>query len=183
MLLLVLAGGMALLVCSTLSNTRLKRVRKASLLMPLIAGLLLTTLVHAAEVEALPQQDDSQHQMLMSLEIAGVGLIIFGVCSLLCKVRLTSLWLPNDAPFESYKPFKPLKPAYTSFPVSPIVTPPIFEHSAMTLTEAARYLRISEHDVRMLIDEGSIIATARGNTYTITRRALDDFAYGEKFGI
>ncbi|MFN8371898.1 MAG: helix-turn-helix domain-containing protein [Anaerolineae bacterium] len=180
MLVITLVVGIVLIVCTALSSIPHKGARRIVLLLPVITGLLLTTLVHAADAEINQDGEEAdQHQILILLEVAGVGLTIVGICGLLSKIRVASLWMPNDTPFESYKPFKP---AYTStFPISPIVTPPIFEHSSMTLSEAARYLRISEHDVRMLIDEGSILATQRGASYLITRRALDDFAYHEQF--
>jgi excisionase family DNA binding protein len=147
-----------------------------------LLGLVLTTLVHAASVDASSgDQPFEQQQIFSVLQIMGISLIVFGMYATLTRVRHSSIWLPHDAPFEAYKPFKP---AYTTsrFATNPFPPPP-FEHNALTLNQAAHYLRISEHDVWQLIDEGSIIAMKRGSSYLITRRALDDFAYSEKFGL
>jgi excisionase family DNA binding protein len=180
--LIMLVGGILFLVYSNLPTTRLKCVRRIIVLLPLLLGLLLTTLVHAASADASSgEQTYEQQQFFNVLQIGGISLIVLGVYAALHRLRYSSMWLPNDAPFEAYKPFKP---AYTStFPSNPIPPPPLFESSALSLSEAARYLRVSEHDVRMLIDEGSIIAMKRGATYLVTRRALDDFAHSEKFGL
>jgi excisionase family DNA binding protein len=179
---LIVLVGMLLFICSSLSNTRLKRVRRIAILLPLLLGLVLTTLVHAASVDAgVGEQPFEQQQVFSVLQIMGISLIVFGMYATLTRVRHSSIWLPSDAPFEAYKPFKP---AYTAsrFATNPIPPPP-FEHNALSLSEAARYLRVSEHDVRMLIDEGSIIAMKRGSIYLVTRRALDDFAHSETFGL
>jgi excisionase family DNA binding protein len=182
---MLLAGGIVLIVLNSLINSRgiqFKRARQAAFLLLLIYGLLMTTLVYAAEVESrAAEKRSTPHTVPAMLEITGIGLMVVGVCGMLSKVRARALWLPQDVPFENYQPYKP---AYTStFPISPIVTPPIYEHSAMTLAEAARYLRISEHDVWQLIDVGSIIAMRRNGTYLITRRALNDFARSEQLGL
>lgn len=179
---IVLAGGMLLLVYGSLSTTRLKRVRRLIVLAPLLLGLTLTTLVRAANVDASSSDQAYEFQQVFDvLHITGVALIVIGVCAVLAKVRYWTLLLPTDAPFEAYKPFKP---AYTSkFATNPIPPPPLFEPNMLSIGEAARYLRISEYDVLQLVDEGSIIAVKRGMSYVITRRALDDFAHSEKFGL
>jgi excisionase family DNA binding protein len=178
-LFIAFVGGTLLLVLSAFSSPRSKRLRKTVILTPLLAGLLITTFVQAADVRR--DQSDEQHQLLTALQIMGVGLVVLGCCSLLSKMRFETLWLPNDAPFDTYKPFKPAYPS--KFATAPILKPTHFQRNSITLADAARYLRISEHDVLQLIDEGSIIAFKRGNVYQITRRALDDFARQEKFGL
>lgn len=182
MFLIVLVGGMLFLVYSSLSTTRLKRVRRMALLMPLWLGMLLTTFVYAANVDASSGERPYAYQEVFEiLKITGVALIGIGVCVALTKVRYSSIWLPTDTPFEGYKPFKPAYPS--KFATNPIPPPPLFEPNMMSIGEAARYLRVSEYDVLQLVDEGSIIAMRRGNSYVITRRALDDFAHAEKFGL
>jgi excisionase family DNA binding protein len=172
---------MLLLVYGSLSTTRLKRVRRLIVLAPLLLGLTLTTLVRAANVDANSSDQAYEFQQVFDvLDITGVALIVIGVCAVLSKVRYWTLLLPTDAPFEAYKPFKPAYPS--KFATNPI-PPPLFEPNMLSIGEAARYLRISEHDVWQLIDEGSIIAVKRGMSYVITRRALDDFAHAEKFGL
>jgi excisionase family DNA binding protein len=50
----------------------------------------------------------------------------------------------------------------------------------MTVSEAARYLKISDHDVLQLIDEGSIRANKdRHGYFTVTKQALDEFSNKE----
>jgi excisionase family DNA binding protein len=181
---LVAGGAILLVLCSRTykRGIQFKRTSRAALIALLFSGLLLTTLVYAADVEARASTKHANARgMLAMLQIAGIGFMVVGTCGLLSKLRPHELWMPQDPPFESYQPYKP---AYTpTFPISPIVTPPIYEHSTLTLVEAARYLRISEHDVLQLIDEGSIIAVRRGSTYLVTRRALNDFARAEQLGL
>ncbi len=181
MFFIVLIGGTLLLALSNHSTPRSKRFYKTALLTPLLVGLLLTTFVYAATADARGNEPTEEQQHLWSmLQITGVCLIVIGTCSLVIKIRETGFWLPKDTPFENYKPFKP---AYIStFPAAPI-TAPTFEPQTMTLADAARYLRVSEHDVWQLADEGSIVAIRRGSTYVVTRRALDDFAQREQFGL
>lgn len=49
----------------------------------------------------------------------------------------------------------------------------------MTVTEAAAYLRVSEQDVRDLIDAGKLPAARVGGEYRIARRAVDDYLGGD----
>lgn len=45
----------------------------------------------------------------------------------------------------------------------------------MTVAEAANYLRVSEDDVRRLIDEGKLPAARIGGSYRIAKIAIQDF--------
>ena len=45
----------------------------------------------------------------------------------------------------------------------------------MTLSEAAAYLKVSEDDVRSLIDAGDVKAKKIGSSFRIAKKALDDF--------
>ncbi|MGQ9888541.1 MAG: helix-turn-helix domain-containing protein [Aggregatilineales bacterium] len=49
----------------------------------------------------------------------------------------------------------------------------------MTVAEAAAYLRVSEQDVRDLIEAGKLPAARVGGEYRIARRAVDDYVGGD----
>jgi excisionase family DNA binding protein len=68
-------------------------------------------------------------------------------------------------------PIRALRPRWNVPP------PPVEEEFPrfMDVAQAARYLKISEHDILNLIDEGSIAAQRDGDGFTISRAALDEF--------
>lgn len=51
----------------------------------------------------------------------------------------------------------------------------------MTPAEAADYLRVSENDVRALIDDGKLPAARIGGDFRIARRAIDDYLTSERY--
>ncbi len=58
-------------------------------------------------------------------------------------------------------------------PLTP-TPPPVVFGSVLTVSEAARYLKVSETEILQLIDEGRIAAARIGGDYRIARVVLDE---------
>lgn len=109
---------------------------------------------------------EEQMTLVQNAAIAyGSALSLIGIIVLGLSVAV-ALYLILSSPIGA--PVPQMQPMAYSGPAGSIA-------QVMTPEEAARYLRVSESDVRALIDEGRLAAAKIGGDYRIARRALDDF--------
>lgn len=113
-----------------------------------------------AELSADEQMQLMQNAALNFMDSFSLIALLILVAAIVIALYLV-LSSPIGAPVAQAAAF----PAGPVGPVSQVMTP----------AEAARYLRVSETDVRALIDEGRLAAAKIGGDYRIARRAVDDF--------
>lgn len=144
------------------------RVRSAGavLMIPFLVSLVMNLLVVAGSAGRDTSWIAAQYGLIGIVELVLMLIAVTTAYVLVTGVPLPA-WL-REFRLPAFPARETPSPA-TPFP------------AVLTLAEAARYLRISEHDVYQLIDEGSIPASRdAGGTFRIARSALDDFRSSER---
>jgi excisionase family DNA binding protein len=134
------------------------------LMSPLLISVLLSAMIGASG-------NDSHYKTVQVIELITVVAAVGAAVMLLVDMRLSDFWRPRDFPLIPEQAFDDY-----------YYVPPHFlePYPVLTISEAARYLGISDYDVWQVIDEGSIAATKIGSTFMVTRQALSDFERAEK---
>ncbi len=145
-------------------SRQISRRSAFTLMLPLVVSLVLSFCGGLTIASSNPDQLDYNALMNVAEQVYTIGaiLLIFVVAFVVYQIYT----LPKSAPLTSPEARFAATPAASS-----AYNPP----NVMTPAEAATYLRISEAQVRELIDAGQIPAARISSDYRIARIALDDF--------
>lgn len=159
-------------------NEEGNHVRAAGLvLMAPLVGIFMLGIIMGAMTGADPERVRGALAFLSLLEFLSWGAALYGAYYLLYQKG--DVKLPFNLPFDANgeagkasaaeKADKPEKPIINFAPPRQSYPP------VMNLSQAARYLRVSEREVMKAIEDGQIAASKGTNGYAIARVVLDDY--------